>query len=589
MNKFILPFCILAFSVTINAQVSFTKVTNGAIATTLSDSRSVNFVDVNLDGWEDLFISNGPEDGQNNFLYINNGNGQLLPLADDPIVQDFSPSDGATFADADNDGDLDAFVVTWHGHINYYYQNNGDGSFTHLEDVLTGNSESYSETASWGDYDQDGLVDIVLTNSYINLKNELYRNAGDQTFESITIEELTTNSRTSRSVNWVDYNGDGHMDIFVTNESNQKNELYTNNGDGNFTKVETGPVASSARGSMSSSWSDIDNDGDLDLLIANAGYFQEQNNQLFINMGNGTFQSADDPLTTDGGCSYGSAFADIDNDGDEDLLIANGYCNSNLQDYLYINDGQGNFSRDMTSLEGLPEACSFGCAWGDYNNDGFLDLAIAHCSNNTGSIQPPNSLFRNSGNTNNWLKIKLEGNVSNRSAIGAIIRTKALIQNEWIWQMRQISAQSGYCGQNSLIAHFGLADATQVDSIIVEWPSGITNVLTAQDVNQELHLQENPISGTSSVTAEEKIHIQCTPNPSNGPLNITINGIKDSFFKLIILDSLGRRIPNNSHTFNTSSTHHTDVNINLNELPAGQYYVYVQSSTSFAIASFQLH
>ena len=110
---------------------------------------------------------------------------------------------------------------------------------------------------------------------------------------------------------------------------------------------------------MSASWGDIDHDGDPDLFVANAGYYQEMNNQLFINEGDGTFtEITSGDAVTDGGCSYGSAFADVDNDGDLDLLVANGFCNNNLEDRLYVNDGTGSFTYAPDALPDMPERCS---------------------------------------------------------------------------------------------------------------------------------------------------------------------------------------------------------------------------------------
>ena len=148
MKKTRLLFLLLLLCSGLAAQVSFTKVTDDVLVTTPSDSRSCNFVDINDDGWEDIFITNGLEDGQNNLMYINNGDGTFTALTNDPIVGDDSPSDGASFADVDNDGDLDGFVTTWHGKINYYYTNQGNGTFVHEADVAMGNTNTYSETAS---------------------------------------------------------------------------------------------------------------------------------------------------------------------------------------------------------------------------------------------------------------------------------------------------------------------------------------------------------------------------------------------------------------------------------------------------------
>lgn len=513
------------------AQSLFTQITTGPVVTTPSDSRSVNWADVNGDGFEDLFISNGPSGGQNNSLFLNNGDGTFQAVTNDPIVQDGSPSDGATFADTDNDGDLDAFVVTWYGVINYFYRNNG-ATFTYIPDAVTGNIGTHSETAAWGDYDNDGFVDVYITNSDTDKRNMLYRNNGDDSFERITAGAWVTETDLSRCVNWVDYDNDGDSDLFVTNESNQANDLFRNDN-GTFTKIAAAPLTTSLRGSMSASWGDVDNDGDFDVVVANAGYFQAQNNQLFIN-NNGNFtEVTGEPLVTDGGCSYGTAFGDVDNDGDLDLAVANGYCNGAIVNFLYLNDGDGNFTRATTETLNTP--CSFGLAFGDYDNDGFLDLAIATCKNATASPQPNNLLYHNNGNGNNWLKIKLEGVVSNRAAIGAKVRVKTTAG----WQLRDISAQSGYNGQNSLIAHFGLAGANLVDSVAIEWPSGIQQYLTQVAVNQQLFVVEEAATPVKVTGLFQQFRVH--PNPAGSTLQLQGN-LEQALPKLQIslMDTTGK-------------------------------------------------
>jgi len=514
------------------AQSLFTQITTGPVVTTPSDSRSVNWADVNGDGFEDLFISNGPSGGQNNSLFLNQGDGTFQAVSSDPIVQDGSPSDGATFADIDNDGDLDAFVVTWYGVINYFYRNNG-ATFTYIPDAVTGSIGTHSETAAWGDYDNDGFVDVYITNSDTDKRNMLYRNNGGNSFERITTGAWVTETDLSRCVNWVDYDNDGDSDLFVTNESNQANDLFRNEGNGAFTKITTGPLVASLRGSMSASWGDVDNDGDFDVVVANAGYFQQQNNQLFIN-NNGNFtEVTGEPLVTDGGCSYGTAFGDVDNDGDLDLAVANGYCNGSIVNFLYLNDGAGNFTRATTEMLNTP--CSFGLAFGDYDNDGFLDLAIATCKNATGSPQPNNLLYHNNGNDNNWLKIKLEGVISNRAAIGAKVRVKTVAG----WQLRDISAQSGYNGQNSLIAHFGLGAANSVDSIAIEWPSGIRQHLTQVAVNQQLFVVEEDATSVKEAGLFQQFKVH--PNPAGTTLQLQGN-LEQALSKLQIslMDTTGK-------------------------------------------------
>ena len=486
-SSFLLLFSL--FSVTAIAQVHFTKVIQGPVVEQSSDSRSVNFVDVNNDGWEDLFISNGPRSGQHNFLYINQGDGTFTSLTNDPIVEDGAKSDGATFADIDNDGDLDAYVVTWYGQQNYFYRNEGNGSFLLDKDPVLTTNGTYSETASWGDVNNDGWLDLFLTNSEGKSKqNQLFLNQNGNSFQSIETPANQTNTL-SRSVNWVDINTDGKSDLFITNEGKSPNELYLNSGKAPFFLPQQSAIWNELpTGSISASWGDVDNDGDLDLFLANAGYYQEVNNQLLLNDGQGNFTpKLESPLTKDGGCSYGSAFGDFDNDGDLDLMVANGFCQANLENWLYENDGQGNFTSLSAALPNMSNHCSFGLAWGDINNDGFLDLAIANCQNGKNQAQPVNDLYLNTGNANHWLKIKLEGTTSNRSAIGATIR---VLTKDGIWQMRYINTQSGYCGQNSLNAHFGLGSKKRVKKIEVIWPSGKRTTLRNQRANQQLKLLE---------------------------------------------------------------------------------------------------
>lgn len=514
------------------AQSLFTQITTGPVVTTPSDSRSVNWADVNGDGFEDLFISNGPSGGQNNALYLNQGDGTFQAVSGDPIVQDGSPSDGATFADIDNDGDLDAFVVTWYGVVNYFYRNNG-ATFTRVADAVTGSIGTYSETAAWGDYDNDGFVDVYITNSDGDKRNMLYRNKGDDSFERITAGAWVTEADLSRCVNWVDYDNDGDSDLFVTNESNQANDLFRNDDNGSFTKIAAAPLTTSLRGSMSASWGDVDNDGDFDVVVANAGYFQTQNNQLFLNSNGNFTEMTSGQLVTDGGCSYGSAFGDVDNDGDLDLAVANGYCNGAIVNFLYLNDGAGNFTRATTETLNTP--CSFGLAFGDYDNDGFLDLAIATCKNATASPQPNNLLYRNNGNDNNWLKIKLEGVVSNRAAIGAKVRIKTTAG----WQLRYISAQSGYNGQNSLVAHFGLGGANSVDSVTIEWPSSIRQYLTQVAANQQLFVVEEDATSVTAAGLFQQFAVH--PNPAGSTLQLQGN-LEQALSKLQIslMDTTGK-------------------------------------------------
>ena len=456
------PACGLSFL----APVNFTKVLNSPVTTTPGDSRSVNWIDADGDGDEDLFISNGPQAGQNNFLYLNNGSGGFSPLANDPVVLDGKPSDGATWADYDNDGDNDCFVVNWYNVNNLLYQNNGNGTFSQVATGSPANDNGYSETAAWGDYDNDGKLDLYVTNSAGNKRNFLYHNDGNGAFTKVNTGAPVTDAFVSRSVNWTDVDNDGDVDLFVSNEEDQHENLYKNNGGGNFIKITSDPVVSDGGKTMSSSWGDYDNDGDLDVFLAN----DQGNDALFQNDGSGHFtKMTAPPVTSSGGNSFGSQWADVDNDGDLDLFVTNSFGGGPWKNFLFINQGNGNFVRNLLEAPAADEGWSYGCAFGDIDRDGDLDLAVANCYNAT----QDDYLYENhaSETANNWLVVRCIGTESNRSAIGAKVRVTAVINGQPVTQMREISAQSGYCGQNQLAAHFGLGDATEF-TILVQWPSG---------------------------------------------------------------------------------------------------------------------
>ena len=513
----------------------FTKVTTGPVVLTASGSRSVNFLDFNNDDFQDLLITNGTSGGENNLLYRNNGDGTFFDVSN-VVSMDGTPTDGATCADFNNDGQIDICAVNWYNINNLLYLNGGGGAYSKIDTGDIPNDNGYSETASWGDADNDGLVDLLVTNSAGIRRNYLYRNLGGGAFERLNQTAPAAGNYTSRSVNWIDIDLDGDQDIFVTNEGNEQNTLYRNDGGMVFTRINNDPLATSNRSSHSASWGDIDNDGDFDVVIAN----YQQDNQVFLNNGSGAFSEVSYPFGTDGGCSFSSSLADFDNDGDLDLFVTNGYCGSGLQNFLYTNDGNGNFQRVMNEPMAMDSGGSYGCAWADIDNDGFMDLAVANWE---GEVQP-NSLYRNGGNGNHWLKVKLQGTLSNRSAIGAIIRCRTLINGIPVWQMREVTAQSGYCSQNSLVIHFGLRDATQVDSLEVIWPSGGTQTFTGISADQLYALTENDTLGIVGLdpALEWKPEVKIFPNPTTGDFQVAMELQGEQEVQIEVIDPEGRKV-----------------------------------------------
>lgn len=511
----------------------FTKVTTGPVVTTPSGSRSCNFLDIDNDDFQDLLITNGKAGGEDNMLYRNEHDGTFA-LMNDTVCHDSSPSDGATCADYDNDGFIDIYVSNWYDVDNLLYHNAGGTAFTQIDTGIVPNDGGYSETASWGDMDGDGLLDLYVANSDGDFRNFLYRNLGAGAFEKVTGIVPATEQFRSRCVNWIDYDLDGDQDLFVANEATQRNQLYRNDGYPTFTKITTGAIATSQFSSHSSSWGDYDNDGDFDLLVAN----YNQVDQLFQNDGAGNFTQVVSPFGADVGCSFSSSWADYDNDADLDLFVTNGFCTSYTQNYLYDNNGDGTFTRNMTEPMAIDSGSSYGCAWGDYDNDGFLDLVVANWRNET----QPNALYHNTGNANHWMQLKLQGTVSNRSAIGTIVRCKAVVDGNPVWQLREVTAQSGYCSQNSLVVQFGLGDAAIIDSLEVTWPSGTVQTFLNIGPDQLYSLVEGGILDIVGVASSEDdgMGMQIFPNPNDGQFTVQLETARNMPVQVEAVDLMGR-------------------------------------------------
>ncbi len=461
---------------------TFTPVTDGPVVTDGRGSRSVNWIDINNDGWIDLFVTNGKSGGENNMLYINQGDGSFTQVDTGAIVTDGSSSDGASFGDWNNDGYPDAAVVNWYNQFNFLYTADGDGAWVSDAGLAPGIDQGYSEACSWADYDNDGHLDLFVANSAGDLRNYLYHNNGDGTFDRVLTGPIATDAAPSRLGAWGDYDNDGDLDLYVANESNTNNNLYENLGGGLFNKITTGEIVTDGSWSWGASWGDYDNDGYLDLFVSNNS---SHPNRLYHNNGNGTFtRIISGDLVTIPNYSAGSAWADVDNDGDLDLYVANGYSRTSSvkrANELYLNDGTGTFTRDSLNAAVADSGWSYGCAFADYDNDGDQDLMVARWQFETEN----NTLYRNDdAGGNNWVILRCIGTVSNNSAIGARVTVVATINGAPVRQTREISSTTGYCGQGSLDAAFGLGDATMIDSVIIRWPSGLQTVVESVAPNQ---------------------------------------------------------------------------------------------------------
>lgn len=570
-NTIIIIFSLI-ISITSFSQI-FTKVTSGPMVNDGGDSRAVNWIDYDNDGDVDLFVTNGPQAGQNNFFYENNGDGTFTKITNIAITQDGKASDGSSWGDIDNDGDLDLFVANWWGQPNLLYLNNGDKSFTFQQGILMTTETSYSETGSWGDYNNDGYLDLYVCNSGGNLRNFLFKNNGDGTFTKLS-GGILTETFESRNVDWIDFNNDGLPDIFVTNESNQNENLYLNNGDDTFSSASVPSLLQNGGSTAGSNWEDFDNDGDFDVLLVNWG---NQRNQLYLNYGDGTFTKLNEaPFTTDISSSFGSSVGDIDNDGDLDIIISKAFTSQKTANLLYINNNDGTFTKSNDASV-QDSGWTYGVALGDYDNDGWLDLFEARCYN----ASENNVLFHNNGGSNNWVMMNLEGVISNRSAIGAIVKMKAVIGGNPVWQMRKVVGQNGYCGQN-LQVHFGLGAASQIDSVIIQWPSEIIQNVNDLNINSNNTVVEDTTLVSVSTESNQPPTgfqlFQNYPNPFNPTTQIGFQIEENGFVILKVYDVLGNEVANLVDNYKPAGKH--TVPWDAKEQKSGVYFYTLISSNS---------
>ncbi|MEL6652074.1 MAG: FG-GAP-like repeat-containing protein, partial [Bacteroidota bacterium] len=336
------------------------------------------------------------------------------------------------------------------------------------------NYSGYCHSAAWADYDNDGFLDLFVADFMPTKFNLLYHNNGDGTFSQSNQTPITMDAKSTMSGVWGDYDNDGLIDLFVPQARDADNTLYHNKGNGQFERVLTGDIVNDGGNSLGASWGDYDNDGDLDLYVTNAS---NQKNFFYLNQGDGSFlKDTSSIVVNEPGHSFGSSWGDVDNDGDLDLFVVNDNGNPNR---LYLNEGNGNFSVQYNSIVNTILANSATASFADYDHDGDLDLFVGN--NN----YQANRLYQNEkGSYFRWKYFKLEGTQSNRSAIGAKVYCLATIYGQSVWQMREISSQTGgISAQNSLYAHFGLGDAVQIDSVRIIWPSGNIQTLGPQGVD----------------------------------------------------------------------------------------------------------
>jgi enediyne biosynthesis protein E4 len=452
-----------------------------------------SWIDFDNDGDQDLFIVNhGSSNQLLKNMFVETDSVWFADVTETAMGLDKGSSAVSTWGDINNDGYIDAFVVNQdYTDPKIIYLNNGDGTFRELNDPLIQAQLRYSQTASWVDQNNDGYLDLFIGNSYhyqlSDYSNQIFMNRGDLTFES-NPDPVLKSGNYYQSASWFDIDNDLDQDAFI---SGYGLDLVLINDEGTFKWPNNEDYTwfwTQVNG-LTNSVGDFDNDGDLDVFSGHGGWYfefiKEPNNLLLENI-NGTLRPfQDSSLAADETNYFSSSWGDYDNDGDLDLLGTSFYGITNLWSNQLQETGTVSFKKiDYGATSGYLMG-SRGCSFADFDNDGDLDIFVA-------GSQFENYLFENVvGTKNNWINMKCVGVQSNKSAIGARVKVKANINGKPGWQMREISSQTGYSGQNSLNVEFGLGNATVIDSVKIYWPSGTYWDTTNVQINQFIEFIEH--------------------------------------------------------------------------------------------------
>lgn len=500
--------------------------------------------DFDRDGWPDFYVTNSGEDSRN-ALYRNNRDGTFTDVADQLGVADVNRREtgvsmGAIWGDYDNDGFEDLFVYKW-GRPELFH-NNGGSSFTRATDTAKFPNWINANTALWFDYDRDGLLDLFIGGYFredLNLwkldtteimpesfeyarnggRKYLYHNLGDGQFEEVSEKLGIKSNRWALAVGAADLRGTGYPDLFIANDYGVSELYFNDQGKGFIDVGEKTGVGFAPKSGMNVSFGDVMNTGSQSIYVSNIseeGILLQGNNLWMPRSGTSgddlKFDNAASGFNVElGGWSWGSQFADLNNDGNVDLFLTNGYVslepgsnywydfskvtvgnntiigdaknwapmnNRSLSGHqtkrVWLNDGAGRFNEVAQSV-GITETFDGrGVAVADLWNRGVMDVIVAN-------QRGPLLIYKNNvAAENSWITLELEGSASNRSAIGTQVTAFWNAQQ----QVKVVHGGIGFCAQNDRRVHFGFGKADGVDKIVIRWASGKSQTIEGPEINR---------------------------------------------------------------------------------------------------------
>ena len=537
-------------------------------------SQGVCLFDYNNDGMDDILFTT--RTGGAIHLYRNDGNMEFTDVSIQSNLSVSMEARAVIAADYDNDGDQDVFIGATDG-ISILFQNDGYGNFqdvTNLAGIIINDRVS---GCSWLDYNQDGFLDLYVGLTYIS--NLLFKNNGDGTFIEIAQNIGATGPHSGcviMGLGSIDYDRDGDQDIFITQDNYNGNILLRNGGNGAFFDVSWQSQTDLEVMGMGVAFGDINRDGFFDFYTTNLN-----ENSLLLNSSSGVFTDISETSGTQdiiGSMGWGTFFFDANNDGWVDLYNNNETAYGGVYNSLMLNNGDLTFSMSGPECGAVIANNGYGSAYSDLDQDGDLDIVLVGSPSNIGSVH----LLRNDSSANNWIVLRLRQDQKNLFGIGSAVE----IYHNAAKQVSYVASGSSYCSQNTLDVHFGLSNESLVDSAIIHWPDGNIESFYSLHVNNINYLMRGDGYATLSVQKDnlypKDFYIAgAYPNPFNGTSVIEIASANNIKSKVEIYNLFGQKVLSNEYKL--FSGINQQIKLSLNGHPSGVYFLKVSADKKMDI------